>query len=86
MKKQRAGNSKLGAVERLLRETLRPARDEAESSHDLWLAMRRKLRVEAASAPPAKVRVPWFDWALAGGLALLLVAFPAAIPVLLYYL
>jgi hypothetical protein len=30
--------------------------------------------------------VPWFDWALAGGVALLAVAFPAAVPVLLYYL
>lgn len=85
MKKQRAGNSKQGAVEQLLRETLLPARDDVESSHDLWLAMRRKLRAEA-SVPRAVVRVPWFDWALAGGLALLLVAFPAAIPVLLYYL
>ena len=35
---------------------------------------------------PAKVRVSWFDWALMGGLAVLLAIFPAWIPVLLYYL
>jgi hypothetical protein len=31
-------------------------------------------------------RVPWFDWALIGALAALIAAFPAAIPVLMYYL
>jgi hypothetical protein len=80
-----SGNREQGALERLLREALQPITDEAELSHDLWPAMLGKLRAEAAPAP-AKVRVPWFDWALAGGLALLLAAFPAAIPVLLYYL
>jgi hypothetical protein len=33
-----------------------------------------------------KVRVPWFDWVLAGGLAAVLAVFPAWIPLLLYYL
>src|SRR5438477_594044 len=51
----------------------------------LWPAMLRRLRAESVPAG-AKLRVPWFDWALAGGLALLLAVFPAAIPVLLYYL
>ena len=72
-------------LERLLREALPPIADEAELSHDLWPAMLRKLGTEYVPAR-AKMRVPWFDWALAGGLALLLAAFPAAIPVLLYYL
>ena len=48
--------------------------------------MQRRLRAESVHACAAQVRVPWFDWALAGGLALLLAAFPAWIPVLLYYL
>jgi hypothetical protein len=30
--------------------------------------------------------VPWFDWALLGGLAVFAVSFPATIPVFLYYL
>ena len=72
-------------LERLLRQGLPPIREDADVSHDLWPAMARKLRSETVP-DPAKLRVPWFDWALAGGLALLLAAFPAAIPVLLYYL
>ncbi len=55
------------------------------SEYDLWPAMQRRLRAEAAGAP-VKVRVPWFDWALAAGLLALLALFPAWIPVLLYYL
>ena len=70
-------------VESLLRQALPRIGDESEQSHDLWPAMRERLRVEAL-AP--KVRVPWFDWALIGALAALIVAFPAAIPMLLYYL
>jgi hypothetical protein len=46
---------------------------------DLWPAMRRRL--DAQPAP-----VPWFDWALAGSLAVFAFAFPAAIPVFFYYL
>jgi hypothetical protein len=47
--------------------------------------MVRRMRVQAA-APPVRLRVPWFDWVLAAGLAGLLATFPAAIPMLLYYL
>jgi hypothetical protein len=72
-------------IEDLLRQAVPPVEDHAESGGDLWPAMLRKLRAESAPAP-AKVGVPWFDWALAGGLAVLVGAFPAAIPVLLYYL
>jgi len=32
------------------------------------------------------VRVPWFDWALAAILSALVIAFPGAIPALLYHL
>jgi hypothetical protein len=38
-------------------------------------------RLDAQPAAP-----PWFDWALACGLAVFAVVFPAAIPVFLYYL
>jgi hypothetical protein len=76
---------KQGTVERLLRQALPPIGDNGGISPDLWPAMLRRLRAEAAAEPP-RVRVPWFDLALAGGLAVLLAAFPAWIPVLLYYL
>jgi len=99
MKKQGSGNSHpseqkslaggpardQGTVEQLLRQSIPSIGEHAGQSEDLWPAMQRRLRAEAAPEP-ARVRVPWFDWALAGGLVLLLFAFPAWIPVLLYYL
>jgi hypothetical protein len=69
----------------LLRRALPPIEEESAPSPDLWPDMLRKMRAEAAPEP-AQVRVPWFDWVLAAGLAGLLASFPAAIPVLLYYL
>jgi len=74
-----------GRVARLLRQALPPVEATAGERRDLWPEMRRRLRAESVPAA-AKVRVPWFDWALGGGLAVLLAAFPAWIPVLLYYL
>jgi hypothetical protein len=65
-------------IEQLLRQAMPPTGD-AEPEHDLWPAMLQRLNVQPA-APP------WFDLALAGGLAVLGALFPAAIPVFLYYL
>jgi hypothetical protein len=59
--------------------------DGGDPSPDLWPDMARRMRADAV-ATPVKVRVPWFDLALAGGLLALLALFPAWIPVLLYYL
>lgn len=86
MKRQRSGigDRRSEPLEKLLRDALPSIQDET-GTHDLWPAMQRRLRAESARALE-KVRVPWFDWALAGGLALLLAAFPAWIPVVLYYL
>jgi hypothetical protein len=50
-----------------------------ELERDLWPAVLRRIHREPS--PP-----PWFDWALAGGLALMALFFPAAMPVLFYYL
>jgi hypothetical protein len=82
MKKQGTGNREQGTegVERLLRQALPRIEDDAELDRDLWPAMLRRLEERR------KVHVPWFDWVLAGGLACLVLAFPAWIPVLLYYL
>jgi hypothetical protein len=66
-------------MEKLLRQALPPIGDASGPEHDLWPAMLRRLDERPA-------RVPWFDWALMGALAALIAAFPAAIPVLLYYL
>lgn len=72
-------------MERLLREAMAPVGENAELGRDLWPEMQRRLRQEAA--PAARLRmVPWFDWALAGGLAVFVVVAPVSVPVLLYYL
>lgn len=78
-----------GQLERLLRQALPPITDTPGSERDLWPAMRNKLGQQAAARSWLDVSwssVPWFDWALLGILACLLAAFPAAIPLLLYYL
>ena len=71
----------------LLRTVLPPTRDpdpEFNQARDLWPTLRRRIAAEPASSP--RVSIPWFDWALAGGVAFVAVAFPAAVPVFFYYL
>ena len=72
-------------IDVLLRQAVPPVGDRKDVLKDLWPAMQRRLQSESA-AVPAKLRVPWFDWALAGALVASLALFPAWIPVLLYYL
>ncbi len=81
MKKQGSGIRDQGSesVEKLLRAVLPRMEDHDELAHDLWPAMLRRLDRQPAA-------VPWFDWVLMGGLAAAVAAFPAAIPMLLYYL
>lgn len=66
----------------LLRTALPPTPDEAPP-RDLWPDVGHRIAAQPASLARA---VPWFDWALAGGVALVAVAFPAAVPLFLYYL
>jgi hypothetical protein len=66
-------------LKELVRQAVPPVKGEAEAEHDLWPAVLRQIDSKSA-------RVPWFDWALAGGLAAMAVFFPAAVPILLYYL
>lgn len=85
MKEQRSENRDQRSVEQRLREALPPIGEGPGVAHDLWPEMVRRMHAEAA-VEPARVRVPWFDWALAAGLVALVALFPASIPVLLYYL
>ena len=68
-------------MQQLLKRTVRPVADHAnaELRHDLWPGMLRRLEAKPAA-------VPWFDWVLAGGVAIWLLFSPKAIPLLLYYL
>ena len=65
-------------IKNLLRQALAPV-ESGERDCDLWPRMLDRIQA-------APLAVPWFDWALLGGLAALLLIFPASIPVLLYYL
>jgi len=66
-------------IEELLKAAVPRTADEAEPARDLWPDVLRRMDREPVS-------VPWFDWALVGGLVALVVAFPSAIPVILYYM
>jgi hypothetical protein len=63
---------------RLLKGVVRPVGD-TQLPRDLWPQMLRRLN-------QGQLRVPWFDWALAGLVALLLLLFPGVIPGVLYHL
>jgi hypothetical protein len=68
-------------IKQLLKQSLPPVESNAEPERDLWPAVLRRL-----DADPPRHSVPWFDWALIGGLAVFAVSFPATIPVFLYYM
>lgn len=68
----------LDRMEQRLRAAIAPI-VAAAPQRDLWPAMQRRMRAKEA-APP------WFDWALAGALAIFVMTFPASIPVFLFYL
>jgi hypothetical protein len=64
-------------IQRLLKEVVPPV--DRDLRRDLWPAMLRRLE-----APPKSL--PWYDWALMGGLGCWLVFFPSGILHLLYHL
>jgi hypothetical protein len=70
-------NDELERMKKLLKAALPPVA-ETEPGRDLWPVLLRQLE--------KKTPVAWFDWALAAALLALVAFFPAAIPVLLYYL
>lgn len=64
-------------LKRLLQEALPPIEGDPEPARDLWPAVLRRMN----ERPRA-----WLDLALLGGLVGLAAMFPAAIPVVLYYM
>jgi hypothetical protein len=68
-------------MRQLLRKTFHPvdAGAGAEPMPDLWPEMLKRLESRHTG-------VPWLDWALLGGVAMLLVLSPRVIPLLVYYL
>jgi hypothetical protein len=76
-------------LKKLLQQALPQVEADAEPARDLWPAMLRRLDADSAK-PALSVRNgfnwAWFDGALAASLVVLVAFFPAAIPLLLYYL
>jgi hypothetical protein len=66
-----------------IRELLQQAfpAPDAELQRDLWPAMLRKL-----DQAPVPMKVPWYDWGLAGVLAGLLIFFPKILLLFAYHL
>ena len=75
-------------IKELLRQAMPPVGAEAEPAPgpniDLWPAVLRRLDTQPAAQP--RLNWVWFDWALLAGVLAVTVAFPASIPMLLYYL
>ena len=67
----------------LLQSAMPRVADEADLPRDLWPAMLRRMDEQGARGAAS---VPWFDWALAGGLVAFAAIAPRTIPVILYYL
>jgi hypothetical protein len=65
-------------MKKLLQQAMPRVEGEPEPGRDLWPAVLKRL--DAKQAPH------WFDWALLAGLGVCAAAFPAWIPVILYYL
>ncbi len=63
----------------LLRKAMPPV-EPAELERDLWPRMRRRIEQERP------IRAGWLDWAVAAAAMAWLLAFPQAIPALLYHL
>jgi hypothetical protein len=92
MKKEGTGNREQGTeigamgMRNLLRASVARVEEEAGPEKDLWPAMLRRIQEQPAHTPITVRAIPWFDWALAGGLLLLAAVSPGLVPVLLYYL
>ena len=70
-------------IKQLLRNAMPPVGDEPEMDRDLWPTMLRRMDERSVHHVS---RVPWFDWALAGGLVAFAAIVPRTIPMILYYL
>jgi len=71
-------NERDEAVRELLKRAMGGPADR-EFKRDLWPEMLRRIE-------RPRVRVPWWDWALAAALLLYLLLFPETIPAVLYQL
>ena len=81
-------------LKRLLRQAIPPVPVNQLTPHsDLWPQLRARIESQRAADHAAanihrespRIRVAWFDWALAALAAAALIFFPGIIPALLYH-
>ena len=77
------GDQEADRMRLLLQSAMPRVGDDADSPRDLWPAMLRRMDEQSSRGAAA---VPWFDWALAGGIVAFAAVAPRTIPVILYYL
>jgi hypothetical protein len=70
-------------MKQLLQSAIPRIDKQPELDRDLWPAMLQRMDTENVRSA---ARIPWFDWALAGGLLAFAAVVPRTIPVILYYL
>jgi hypothetical protein len=84
----------LKQIQHLLRQAMPPLPpDHLEPRTDLWPQLRARIESQLAadraasnsSHDSARIRVTWFDWALATLAAAALIVYPGIIPALLYH-
>lgn len=74
-------------MKQLLRQAMPPIEAGAEPARDLWPAVLKRLdKDDAAESGAGRSWWVWIDGAIAAGLVVLGVSFPATIPLLFYYL
>jgi hypothetical protein len=77
------GDQEADRMRLLLQSAIPRISDDADLPRDLWPTMLRRMDEQSARGAAS---VPWFDWALAGGLLAFAAIAPRTIPVILYYL
>jgi hypothetical protein len=84
----------LSEMRKLLRQSMPPlSPDQLEPRTDLWPQLRTRIEAERSTDRTAgsihrespRIRVTWFDWALAALAAAALIFYPGIIPALLYH-
>lgn len=73
-------------IRQLLKDALPPVDSGSEPARDLWPIVLKRLDEHAAGELRVQRLCAWFDVALLAGLVVMGTSFPAAIPLLLYYL
>ncbi len=77
------GDQEVDRMRMLLQSAMPHIDDDADLPRDLWPAMLRRMDEQSSRGAAS---IPWFDWALAGGLVAFAAIAPRTIPVILYYL